>query len=196
MFVSASISTREDADMSDRFDIDPVHSRFGFAVRHMMVATVRGQFHDVSGWVAAPDGDLARGQIEVTIGSASVDTGVEARDNDLRSANFFDVANHPQITFRSTAIQGVGENEYAVEGELTMRGETRPVTLRGVVEGTVNDPFGNERKAASFSGRLNRRDWGLTWNMALEAGGVVVGDDVRVEIDVTVLRKVEAATSA
>jgi polyisoprenoid-binding protein YceI len=182
--------------MSDRYEIDPNHSRFGFAVRHMVVATVRGQFHQVSGWVTAPDGDPARGRIEVTIDASSIDTGVGARDDDLRSANFFDVANHPQITFRSTSIGRVGENEYEVVGDLTMRGLTKPVTLRGTMEGTINDPFGNERVAASFAGRVNRSEWGLSWNMALEAGGVVVGDEIKLELDVTVLRKVAAPASA
>lgn len=155
--------------MGDRFDIDPNHSRFGFAVRHMMVATVRGQFHQVSGWVTAPDGDPTRGEIQVTIDAASVDTGVGPRDDDLRSANFFDVASHPQITFRSTSIRKVGDDEYEVEGDLEIRGVTNSVTLRGRMEGTIDDPFGNERVAASFTGRIKRSEWGLNWNMALEA---------------------------
>lgn len=181
--------------MSDRYDIDPAHSRFGFAARHMMVATVRGHFHQVSGWVTVPDGDPTRGQIEVTIEAASVDTGVGARDDDLRSENFFDVANHPQLIFRSTSIQRAGDDEYTIEGDLTMRGVTKAVTLQGSVDGPINDPYGNERAAASFGGKVNRRDWGLNWNMALEAGGVVVGDEIRFEIDVSVVRKVAAAVS-
>jgi polyisoprenoid-binding protein YceI len=182
--------------MSDRYDIDPVHSRFGFAARHMMVATVRGHFHEFSGGITVPDGDPARGEVDVTIQAASVDTGTAARDDDLRSANFFDAANHPQIVFRSTAIRKTGEGEYEVQGDLTLRGVTRPVALQGSVDGPINDPFGNQRAAASFGGKLKRSDWGLNWNMALEAGGVVVGDEIRLEIDVTVLKKVPAETPA
>jgi polyisoprenoid-binding protein YceI len=180
----------------DRYAIDATHSRFGFAARHMMVATVRGQFHEFSGFVTAPDGDLTRGEIEVTVNAASIDTNSTDRDAHLRSADFFDAENHPDITFRSTSVTRAGEDQYAVTGDLTMRGVTRPVTLRGAIEGRIADPYGFDRVAGTFTGRVNRRDWGLNWNLAIEAGGVVVGDEVRLELDVTVVRRVAAAANA
>jgi polyisoprenoid-binding protein YceI len=188
------ILSEETPDMSDRYEIDPAHSRIGFVARHMMVARVRGHFREFTGFLTAPEGDPTKGEIDFAVKAQSIDTGTADRDNHLRSADFFDAANHPDITFRSTSIEKDGD-EYVVKGDLTMRGVTKPVQVRGSVEGTVNDPYGNERIAVGFTGKLNRKEWGLNWNMALETGGVVVGDEIKLELDVTVLRKVPATVA-
>lgn len=180
---------------NDRYTIDPAHSRFTFVARHMLVAKVRGSFDKVEGYIDAPDGDASKGAIEVKIDANSLNTGVSDRDNHLRSADFFDAANHPEITFRSTKIEKDGD-DYTVTGDLTMRGITKPTTLKGEVEGTVKDPWGNERVGASFSGKLNRFDWNLHWDAKIETGGLIVGDTINLEIDVEVTRPVAQGVTA
>ncbi|HLS90190.1 MAG TPA: YceI family protein [Limnochordia bacterium] len=168
--------------MSQKWVVDPTHTNVEFVVRHMMISSVRGRFSQVEGVIEGDPDDLTTGRFEATIDAASIDTRQEDRDQHLRSADFFDVENHPKITFKSTSVEKTGENQYKVTGDLTIRGTTRPVTLDVTYEGRGKDPWGNERIGLSAQGKINRKDFGLTWNAALETGGVLVSDEVRLEI--------------
>src|SRR6266568_9279535 len=161
------------------WQIDPDHTNVQFKVRHLMVSNVKGVFHKFNGMVDLDDKEITRSKVNVTIDVASVDTGVVKRDDDLRSANFFEVAKYPTMTFVSRKIARNGADNLRVTGDLTIHGVTREVVLN--VEGPsaeVKDPWGNIRRGASAVTRINRKDFGLTWNKALETGGVVVGDEV------------------
>jgi len=177
------------------FQFDPTHTRIGFAARHMMVATVRGQFRSYSGTIEVEDDDLTSAKAEVTIDAASIDTGVGDRDNHLRSPDFFDVEHYPQIRFRSTRIEPLGDGQYRVHGDLTIRDVTRPIELTAEVEGPVADPWGNERAGINLQGRVSRSEFGLRWNALLESGGAVVADQIRLEIDAEVVRAKEPTTA-
>ena len=184
--------------MSDKittWTIDPSHAEIGFAVRHLMIATVRGRFGAVSGTVTVDETNPRNSKIDVTVDVTSVDTRQEMRDNHLRSPDFFDVAKYPTMHFVSKRIDGDIGGEFRVLGDLTIRGVTREVTLTANLEGRTKDPWGNERAGFSASGKINRHDFGLTWNQALESGGVMVGDEVKLTIDVELVHQV-AATSA
>jgi polyisoprenoid-binding protein YceI len=164
--------------------VDPFHSNVEFSVRHLMIATVRGRFGELAGTLTGDDDHPETAAIEITIPAASIDTRVPQRDAHLRSADFFDAAAHPEIRFRSTRIARAGHDAtLVVDGDLTIRGLTRPITLKVDRGGRVTDPFGSHRLAYSTTVTINRRDFGLNWNQVLETGGVLVGDDVTVSID-------------
>jgi len=169
--------------------IDPAHAELGFAVRHLMLSTVRGRFGAVSGTITVDEKQPTSAKIDVTVDVTSVDTRQEMRDNHLRSADFFDVANHPTMHFVSKRIEGDVTKTFKVVGDLTIRGTTREVTLDAKFEGRAKDPWGNDRAGFSATGKLNRHDFGLNWNQALETGGVVVGDEVKLTLDVEVVRQ-------
>ncbi|HEY8498658.1 MAG TPA: YceI family protein, partial [Limnochordales bacterium] len=160
-----------------------------FSVRHMMIATVRGRFRKMDGRLIGSPDRPEEASVELSIDVNSIDTAEPQRDQHLRSADFFDAEHHPTLEFRSRRIQPVGEGKYKVVGDLTMRGVTREVTVDVTFEGRVKDPWGNERVGFSAETRLNRKDWGLNWNALLEAGGVVVGDEVRVSVQTEFVRK-------
>ncbi len=168
--------------------IDPAHSNVEFAVRHMMISTVKGRFADVAGTLTLDDRDPTRSRVEVRIGVASIDTRAEQRDQHLRSADFFDVERYPELTFTSTRIARDGGG-YRVTGDLTMHGVTRAVDLRATEEGRTRDPWGNDRIAFSASATLNRKDYGLGWNQLLETGGVVVGDEIKIALDAELVKQ-------
>ena len=167
--------------------IDTSHSTVEFAVKHMMFTTVKGRFSDVKGSIEFDADDPARGRADITIGAASVDTRDAKRDAHLRSADFFDVDTFPTLTFRSTKVTGTSKR-FALTGDLTIHGITRPITLDVTFEGVGKDPWGIERAGFSASGTLNRKDFGLTWNAALETGGVLVGDEVKIALDVQLIK--------
>jgi polyisoprenoid-binding protein YceI len=170
--------------MSRLYEIDKNHTNLGFTAKHMVFTTVRGRFDDFTGRLEVEDGDYttARGRFEVQV--ASIETGNEKRDEHLRSADFFDAAAHPTLSFQPTAVRALGNDRYAVTGDLTIREVTRPVELQVSVEGRIlRDAFGKERIAISASGVINRKDWGLNWNMALETGGFLVSDEIKLEIE-------------
>ncbi len=169
------------------FAVDASHSSFGFAATHMMFTKVRGEFTDVSGTVELAE-DPTESVVEIAIKTASVATGADDRDGHLRSADFFDSDNYPEMTFRSTNIRQVAGDEFAVTGDLTIRGVTRPVTLAVTFEGFGVNPWGVEVAGVSARGELNREDWGLTWNAALETGGVLVSKKVSLAIEVQAAR--------
>lgn len=174
------------------YSIDSVHSSVNFAVRHMVVAKTRGQFKKFSGTFAFDPADLANSHVSVTIDAASIDTGDAQRDGHLRAADFLDVENHKEITFKSKRIEGSG-SELRVVGDLTIRGVSREVTLDVEHHGGGKDPWGNERIGFSAKTAINRKDFGLTWNQTLETGGLLVGEKVEIEIDVEGIKDKAAA---
>jgi polyisoprenoid-binding protein YceI len=174
------------APASVTYDIDTSHAVAGFKVRHLMLAHVRGQLGPVTGTVFIDEADLSRSRVDVSIDARGIDTREPRRDEHLRSADFLDAANHPNVTFKSTRVEAPrgAAGDLRVTGDLTIRGVTRPVTLEvEALPPTIKDPWGNARRGVSARGRINRKSWGLEWNMALEAGGVVVGDEVALEIE-------------
>jgi polyisoprenoid-binding protein YceI len=172
------------------YELDPVHSHLGFSVRHMMVSQQRGQFAGVSGTLTLDRADLSKSRVEVTIDVATVNTNNADRDNHIRSADFFDVANHPKITFASREVQVQDDGELRVTGDLTIRGTTRSVVLTAEpISEESKDPFGNIKVGTSVTGKISRKDFGLVWNAILETGGVALGDDVKLMLDVQFQRK-------
>jgi polyisoprenoid-binding protein YceI len=178
------------AASADTWQIDPVHTTVEFTVRHMMISNVRGLFTKVAGTITAKDSDPASVKVEATIDTSSIDTRSADRDADLKSANFLDVAKYPTMTFKSKKIEPAGPGKWKMVGDLTLHGVTKEVTLD--VQGPtapIKDPWGNSRAGASATTKINRKDFGLTWNKALETGGAVVGDEVTVSIDVEAVKK-------
>lgn len=165
------------------YAIDPAHTNVGFVVRHLMIAKVRGHFTSVSGTITLPAGSDLPEAVDVTIDGSSIDTREPQRDEHLRSADFLDVATYPTLAFRSTAIAGT-PSAFEIHGDLTIHGTTRPVVLDATFEGRATDPWGNRRAGYEARTTISRKDFGLTWNQVLEAGGVAVGDEVRIEISV------------
>jgi len=175
--------------------IDPTHTAAEFAVKHLMISTVKGHFGDVSGTVTVNEADPSQSSVDVTIAVTSVDTRNEQRDAHLRSPDFFDVEHFPAITFKSRRVEGDTQGAFRVVGDLTIRGTTREIVLDVASEGRTRDPWGNDRAGFSAATRINRKDFGLTWNAALETGGVVVGEDVRIAIDVELVKQVAKAAA-
>jgi polyisoprenoid-binding protein YceI len=169
--------------------IDPAHTHVEFAVKHLMITTVKGRFGGVTGTVRTHDGDPGKGQAEIAIDASSIDTREPQRDGHLKSADFFDVEKYPKLTFKSTRIADVKGNTFKLIGDLTIHGVTREIALDVTSEGTSKDPWGGERAGFSATGKLKRSDFGLTWNQALEAGGFLVGDDIKISLDVEVLKQ-------
>jgi polyisoprenoid-binding protein YceI len=170
------------------WNIDAVHSGINFSIRHMVVSKVRGRFAKYSGTLNLDEVDLTRSTLEATIDVASIDTGAPQRDTHLRSADFFDVEKFPEIRFRSRRIEKVEDERYRVVGDLTIRDVTREVSLDVEYGGRAKDPWGNERAGFIATATLDRKDFGLGWNQALEAGGVLVGDRVDIEIEVQAVK--------
>jgi polyisoprenoid-binding protein YceI len=178
------------AAANSNWQIDPAHSSAQFSVRHLAISTVRGAFSKVTGSVVFDDKEVSKSTVEVTIDANSVDTRAPDRDNDLRSEKFFDVAHYPSITFKSRKVEQLAPGKLKVTGDLTIRGTTKEVVLD--VEGPtapVKDPWGNTRNAATATTKINRQDFGVKWNATLDNGGVVVGDDVSIIIDVELVKK-------
>ena len=167
------------------WQIDPKHSSAQFAVTHLMISTVRGEFHQLNGTVVVDDADISKSSVNVTIDATTVDTREPDRDKHLRSSDFFDVAKYPTMAFKSTKVESAGPGRLKITGDLTIRG----VTKRAVLEVTApkppsRDPWGLQRTAVSGSTKINRQDFGVAWNKTLDAGGVVVGDEVNINLDV------------
>lgn len=182
------MTTAASAPTLTAWTIDNAHSEVGFAVKHLMISTVRGRFGTVSGTVQFPEGDYAAARADVTIDAASIDTREERRDTHLRSADFFDVEKFPALTFKSRSVQAVKGDTFQLVGDLTIKDISREVVLDVEVEGFQKDPWGNEKAGFSASTRVNRKDFGLTWNQALETGGLLVGDEIKISLDVQLLK--------
>lgn len=175
------------------WQIDPAHSAVEFAVKHMMFTTVRGRFRDVKGTIEVDEQNPAKSTVDVEIAAASIDTGVADRDGHLRSADFLDADKFPKLTFKSKRIEGAPKKDgdaFQVIGDLTIRGLTKEVTLEAVYEGTGTDPWGGTRAGIRATTKIDRRDWGLTWNQALETGGILVANDLRIELEVQAVKAV------
>jgi polyisoprenoid-binding protein YceI len=169
--------------------IDGAHSVAEFAVKHMMVSTVKGRFHDLRGSLEIDEANPTNSRVEAEIETASVDTGQEQRDAHLRSEDFFAAERFPVMTFRSTRVEQVSDDEWKVYGDLTIRDVTRPVVLETEFEGQIRDAFGNQRAAFTATTTINRRDFGLNWNGVIEAGGVVVQDKVKITLHIAALKQ-------
>lgn len=185
----------ETPGITGQWDIDPSHSRLGFSTRHAMVSRVRGAFNDVSGSADIAD-DLADSKAEVIIQTASVDTRSEGRDEHLRSADFFDVETYPEIRFVSSAIDEVDEGSYIVTGELTIRDMTKTVSVPLELIGVETDPYGKLRAGLEGSRRIDRKDWGVTWNTKLDSGGVLVSDKITLEFELSLIKNAAEAAPA
>lgn len=172
-----------------RWQIDPVHSSVGFAVKHLMISTVKGQFGAVSGQVEMAGEDPLTGTADVTIDVASITTGNPQRDEHLRSADFFDAVQFPAITFKSRRVTPAGTGEVLLVGDLTIRGVTREVTFTVAHEGGTLDPWGGRRTGFSATGRIKRSDFGIVWNQVIEAGGVAVGDEVKLSLEIQLVQQ-------
>ena len=175
---------------ADTWQIDPAHTNVEFSVRHMMISNVKGQFQKTSGTVDVNGKDPTSAKIDATIDATSINTRVDKRDAHLKSPAFLDVDKFPTITFKSTKIEADGSGKWKVTGDLTLHGVTKPVVLEVESTGTpVADPMGNTRAGASATTKISRKDFGLTWNQPLETGGVMVGDEVAISIDVEAIKK-------
>ena len=170
------------------WSVDPVHSTVGFSVKHLGIATVRGQFDDFEGTLEIGEGDETA-RAYGTVQGVSINTGDAGRDEHLRSADFFGVEQNPELRFESTEITQVDEDTFDIHGELTMNGVTNPVKLIAEVQGTETDPWGNERVGLEVIGQLNRGDWNMTFNQALGSGNLLVGEKVKLELDISAIKK-------
>jgi polyisoprenoid-binding protein YceI len=179
------------------WEIDPAHSTAAFTVKHMMVTNVRGEFGKVEGKIHSDDKDASKSTVDVTIDTSTIDTRMAKRDEHLKSPDFFDVQKFPTITFKSTKIQKTGKDKLKISGDLTMHGITKPVDLAvEMSDKEWKDSFpgsGKFHRGASATAKVNRKDFDLKWNAALEGGGVVVGDDVAIQVDVELVRAPDAA---
>jgi polyisoprenoid-binding protein YceI len=179
-----------------RYTLDGAHSRVGFGVKHMMVSTVKGSFKAFSGNVVIDDADVTKSAVSVEVETASVDTGIEKRDEHLKSTEFFDVANHPKMTFKSTSVKKQGQ-KLLVTGDLSLHGVTKPVTL--TVEGPTKEwtsPYGQVLRGASATGKINRKDFGLAWGKITEAGAVVVAEEVTLEFELELVKAADPPADA
>lgn len=176
-------------DLNGDWDLDPSHTRIGFSARHAMVTTVRGSFNDVEGHFHADLDDMSKSTAVVRLKTASVDTRNDQRDEHLRSSDFFDAERWPEIVFESTNIEEVGERAYTVSGNLTIRDITRPIVVPLELMGVQTDATGQARAGFEGSRRVNRRDFGLEWNVALDAGGVLVSEKISLEFEISAIKR-------
>jgi polyisoprenoid-binding protein YceI len=180
-------ATQAVEDITGDYTLDATHTRLGFSARHAMVTTVRGEFTEFSGTAHVDAQNPAASQVTVTIAPASISTGTADRDGHLRSADFFDVDNFGEITFVSTAVERE-DDLWAITGDLTIKGVTKQITIPFEQTGSARDPFGNLRVGFEGSATINRKDWGLTWNAALETGGVLVSERIKLDFDISAIQ--------
>ncbi|HZV82453.1 MAG TPA: YceI family protein [Geobacteraceae bacterium] len=177
------------AAFASTWNIDPDHSSVGFTVKHLMVSNVKGNFNKHTGIVEINDKDITKSKVEVTIDTASINTNVQKRDDHLRSADFFDVAKYPTMTFVSKKVAKAGKNKLKVTGDLTLHGVTRPVVLDvEPISNESKDPWGNIRRGTTATTKIDRKDFGLTWNKGLETGGVLVGDEITINLEIEMIK--------
>lgn len=181
-------STIHPATTSSTWTLDPAHTLVEFAAKHLMIATVKGRFSDVSGTIHIDETDPTASSVDAVIKAASIDTRTDQRDAHLKSADFLEVQRYPEITFRSTKVERAGDAHYRVTGNLTIHGVTKPVVLDVHDEGRTKDPWGGERAGFSATTRIDRRDFGLTWSQVVESGGLVVGNEIRITLEVEATR--------
>jgi polyisoprenoid-binding protein YceI len=192
--MNTAVTAASQSTKPTQWQIDPAHSAAHFSVRHLMISNVRGEFTNISGSALMDPADLSNSSVEVTIQAASLSTREPQRDEHLRSADFFDVAKYPTLTFRSKRIESQGAEYLKLVGDLTIHGVTKEVTLD--IEGptpAIKDPWGNVRVGVTGSTKINRKDFGLVWNTLTETGGLVVGDEVKITIEAELIQKSPAA---
>lgn len=186
---SATATVNPDlAELTGDYTIDPSHSSIGFTVRHAMVTNVRGSFSKHEGTLSLDGSKPENSTASIDVEIESIDTGAPDRDGHLRSADFFDAETFPKMTFRSTSAEQAGGDEYRITGDLTIKDVTKPLTIDLEFNGKATDPYGNERVGFEGSATISRSDWGLTWNAALESGGVIVGDKVKLVFDISAIK--------
>ena len=183
-------TTTDTGSLTGTYEIDPTHSRVGFAAKHAMVTTVRGQFTDYTADVFLDEENPANSRVRLEIKAASVESGNADRDKHLRSGDFFDIEAHPTLVFESTKVDKDGD-VYTLIGDLTINGVTNPVAVDWEVTGATTDPWGNFRAGIEGKATVNRRDWGLQWNIGLDKGGVLVGEKVKLEFDISAVKRAE-----
>lgn len=175
-----------------KWELDPTHSELTFKVKHLMISNVKGEFRNFDATVESSGNDFSDAKIDATIDAASLDTNNVDRDKHLKSADFFDAENNSKITFHSTDLNKLDEDNFQLKGILAMKGIEKEITLDVDFGGFMKDPYGNEKAGFSMSGKINRKDWGLNWNAALETGGVMVSDEVRINAEVQLVKKAGA----
>jgi polyisoprenoid-binding protein YceI len=177
------------AALTGDYTLDPAHSTIGFVARHAMVTNVKGSFHDFEGTLHLDGSDPSSSTASVDVRMDSIDTGSADRDNHLRSSDFFKIDDHPTMTFRSTGAEALGGDDYRITGDLTLLGTTKPITIDLEFNGAAKDPFGNERVGFEGKAEILRSEWGLTWNAALETGGVLVSDKIKLVFDISAIKQ-------
>jgi len=182
-------------ETKSKWVIDPVHTEIAFKVKHLMITNVKGVFKEFDASIYTTGDDFMTAEVDFWMNPASIDTGSADRDKHLKSADFFDVENHKEITFRGNTYEKVDEDSYELYGDLTVRGITKRIKLDVEFGGVVKDPWGNEKAGFSINGKINRKDWDLNWNAALEAGGWLVSDEVRISCEVQLLKSNEEPVS-
>jgi len=170
--------------------LDPSHSEVLFKVKHLMISTVKGEFRKIQGEVLSNGADFSQASVNLTVDASSIDTNDTGRDTHLRSADFFDVENHKEITFKGSSFNKLDESNYQLKGLLTIKGIAKEVVLDVEFGGINKDPWGNEKAGFSVTGRINRKEWGLNWNAALETGGVLVSEEVKISAEVQFVKQV------
>jgi polyisoprenoid-binding protein YceI len=185
--MTAAVETAP-AGAKTAWKLDSSHSIVEFSAKHLMITTVKGRITDLEGTIYTDENDPKSSSVEATLKTASIDTRTDQRDQHLRSADFLNVVVYPEIKFRSTRIEG-GKQEFKLTGDLTIKDITRPITLDVTFEGQTKDPWGGERVGFSATGKIDRRDFGLTWNQLLETGGVAVGNDIKIGIEIEAVRQ-------
>jgi len=171
-----------------KWSIDSVHSEIAFKVKHLMITNVKGVFKEFEGDIYSTDEKFMTADIDIRIDTVSIDTGDSKRDEHLKSADFFDVENHKQLTFKGISYEKVDDGNYKLYGDLTIKGIAKRIKLDVEFGGFMKDPWGNQKAGFSINGKINRKDWGLNWNAALEAGGVLVSDEVRINCEVQLIK--------
>ena len=171
-----------------KWAIDPSHSKIGFKVKHLMISNVLGNFREFEGHVTTDGDDFSTAAISISLNSASIDTEMTDRDTHLKSADFFDAGNYPKITFNGSGLKDLGNDIYELTGSLVIKGVKKPVVLSVEYGGLMTDPWGNVKAGFSITGKMNRKEWGLNWNAVLEAGGVLVGEELKIIGDVELIK--------
>ncbi len=185
--MTAPVQMAPAAGAKTQWKLDPTHTTVEFSAKHLMITTVKGQITDIEGTITIDEKTPRSSFVEATLKAASIDTRTDQRDQHLRSGDFLNVEKYPEIKFRSTSIEG-DRKEFKLTGDLTIRDVTKPITLDVQFEGQTKDPWGGERVGFSASGKIDRRDFGLTWNQTLEAGGIVVGNEIKIELEVQAVK--------
>jgi polyisoprenoid-binding protein YceI len=170
------------------YNIDPAHSIIGFSIRHLEINWVEGRFKDFKGAISFNDTDVTKSSVQFTARIESIDTGVEARDKHLRTADFFDAATYPEMTFKSTKVERKGKDSYVLYGDFTLKGVTKQISLPFTITGAIKDPWGNTRFGINAQTKINRRDFGITWGKALENGGIDVGNEVTINLQLEAVK--------